>query len=713
VLLTAALGFTAFTAKADQLSGSPQAGLAAGFLSLFSPTASVGLPADDDGKAIGAPAGGPGCVAPPATLTSWYPGQNNANDIFGDPPKDGSFPGTYAGAQVGNGFFFDGTGGTFVNVPDHPDFDTPDLSVDAWVNSADDASEFHGVVTKYGATNPEISYGLYLRDTGNPAAKALSGWVFQTGGAAPLTVDSAAVVTNGVFNHVAMTFDSTTGVLTLYHNGAVVATTTGTAGAGVQATTTPVRIGGDAISAADAMNGIVDEVGIYSNALTQPEIAAIFAAGSAGRCHDSTIEFDVATDTVGEAAGSITVTARRTGANDVAATVNFAAASGTATGGNSPCTGVATQDFLFPNVSTLTFAPGEREQTVTITICQDPTDENDENFTVTISNPTGPNVSLGTNTTETITITDDDASPSVTVDGDATEEGTNLQFDVTVTGGTALGPVIVCYTTSDGTATAPADYTATSATPPNCLSFAAPGTQTVNVPTVNDNLIEGDEGMFFRVTIGAGSAPATITGNGNPGDPGLVRGRILDNDTSFRFEQASYSIAEGNSGTTILNINVIRDASPSGDYTTATVDVSSIGGFGDATPAGPGQSCSTPGVDYLPIPGETLTFAPGDYSETFEFTICGETKYELDQIAGLQLSNPVNGSEGTPNETTITILNDDAEPTVTFNPSTQVDQNEGNGGGTHAVQLHGESDRLDGSSVLGHLDRDPDHGRSQ
>src|SRR5690242_20143067 len=50
------------------------------------------------------------CVQPPAGLTSWWPGDGNANDVVGG--NNGTLVGgvTFASAEVGQGFSFNGTG---------------------------------------------------------------------------------------------------------------------------------------------------------------------------------------------------------------------------------------------------------------------------------------------------------------------------------------------------------------------------------------------------------------------------------------------------------------------------------------------------------------------------------------------------------------------------------------------------------------------------
>ena len=85
---------------------------------------------------------------------------------------------------------------------------------------------------------------------------------------------------------------------------------------------------------------------------------------------------------------------------------------------------------------------------------------------------------------------------------DENEENASLAFAVTLSRA-RQGATTVDYATSDGTATAGSDYTATSGT----LTFAAGETQkTVSVPVLNDALDEGSETMTLTLSNPAPSA---------------------------------------------------------------------------------------------------------------------------------------------------------------------------------------------------------------
>jgi hypothetical protein len=167
-------------------------------------------------------------------------------------------------------------------------------------------------------------------------------------------------------------------------------------------------------------------------------------------------------------------------------TVNFATADGTATAGT---------DYTATS-GTLTFAPGQTSQNVTVSVTGDLAIEADETFFVNLTNPVGANPGdmqgQGTITNDDLaTLSVGDAS---VVEGDS---GTvTLNAPVTLSAPSA-GPVTVAFATADNTATAGSDYTATS----GVLTFA-PGTTALNVTVsvIGDTLDESDETFFVNLS---------------------------------------------------------------------------------------------------------------------------------------------------------------------------------------------------------------------
>jgi hypothetical protein len=104
---------------------------------------------------------------------------------------------------------------------------------------------------------------------------------------------------------------------------------------------------------------------------------------------------------VNENGGSLQIAVARIGASNGAASVDFATANGTA---------VAGSDYGAAS-GTLTWAAGDAsDKTIEIAITDDQVDENNESFTVWLSNPTG-GLALAANSTASVTIVDNDALP--------------------------------------------------------------------------------------------------------------------------------------------------------------------------------------------------------------------------------------------------------------------------------------------------------------
>ena len=99
-------------------------------------------------------------------------------------------------------------------------------------------------------------------------------------------VTDAGVLTPHVFQHVALTYDKSSGMGRIYRNGMVVAEQS--LGAFTPQTAYDVYLGlrpaGPPGTAVVAYHGLMDEVSIYNRALTAAEIASIYNAGTAGKC---------------------------------------------------------------------------------------------------------------------------------------------------------------------------------------------------------------------------------------------------------------------------------------------------------------------------------------------------------------------------------------------------------------------------------------------
>ena len=207
----------------------------------------------------------------------------------------------------------------------------------------------------------------------------------------------------------------------------------------------------------------------------------------------------------GSVTATFTVTLSAAAAQPV--TVQFATADGTAAAG---------ADYVAGS-GTLSVPAGAMSGVVSVAVLGDLLDEDDETFSVNLSNPTGATISDGQGIG---TITDNDPLPFLFAGDCAVAEGntgtTPCPFVVTLSPASGK-TVTVSYATANGTAQAGSDYTSAR----GGLSFP-PGTtqQTVAVDVLGDTVPEPDES--FAVNLSAASNAAVA-------DPQGV-GTILDDD---------------------------------------------------------------------------------------------------------------------------------------------------------------------------------------
>jgi hypothetical protein len=220
-------------------------------------------------------------------------------------------------------------------------------------------------------------------------------------------------------------------------------------------------------------------------------------------------------------------TVTRVPPNDNQATVEFTTEEGTAT---------EEVDYI-PKSGMLTFAPGQTTQSITIQVFGDGIDEPDETFFVRLFNADGAGASQSPGTG---TIQDDDAAPGIRISDATGDEGTELQFVVTLLNSGVPGPsgqtVTVAFTTLDATsgniATSGIDYQPTS----GMLTFA-PGVSQLTIPVTALNDVEPEPLETFQVRL-SNSTNASIsndTGFGNIVDvpPAIIKGFVyadMNND---------------------------------------------------------------------------------------------------------------------------------------------------------------------------------------
>jgi len=217
------------------------------------------------------------CIPAASGLVSWWGGDNNALDRIGTNNGTLMNGATFAAGKVGQAFSFDGVD-DYVEVPHNASLSfspTSPMTVDLWAYRTSSSNGHHLLAKRAGCGSNDMNYQLHLNDSGLCFLGTDVGvnMVCTSGGLSDLPLNT--------WTHIAGTFDGST--LRLFINGQMVASNP-SATLGPQ-NSAPLTIGAlGSCSSIYPFGGLLDEVSIYNRGLSASEIAAIYNAGSAGKC---------------------------------------------------------------------------------------------------------------------------------------------------------------------------------------------------------------------------------------------------------------------------------------------------------------------------------------------------------------------------------------------------------------------------------------------
>ena len=225
----------------------------------------------------------------------------------------------------------------------------------------------------------------------------------------------------------------------------------------------------------------------------------------------------------------------------------------------------------------------------------------------------------------------------------ASENSSPFLVKVTRTGDDSTS-VSVDYATSNGTATAGSDYTATSGT----LTFA-PGelTKFISIPITHDNLFENANETFNLTLSNPTNSAVLVT-------PSTATITIFDNESKpflFLSSSTTFFVSEGDTGTTNISFR-LNLTNPT--VQTVTVDVATVDGT------------ATAGSDYTALSG-TITIPAGASFATGSISINGDTIVEPNETFTVLFSNITNTSAGGNFGELAVISNDDASVQLSSN----------------------------------------------
>ena len=233
-----------------------------------------------------------GCTPVPPGVVSWWRGEGDASD------QEGSNPGvlqggvTFGAGEVGQAFYLDGSSG-YIDVPNSSSLQAiaTTVSVELWAKPqalpAGQSAYLYARRDPLSSENFSVyilsdgTLNVLLRTTTSPT---------QTGSK---FASAPGAVTFGQMQHIAATADLTSSAVSAYVNGVNVPLTVVYGPATLGGTFSPVSslylgrredAGLEGQAAAAYFPGVLDEVSLYSTALTQNQIISIVNAGSAGKC---------------------------------------------------------------------------------------------------------------------------------------------------------------------------------------------------------------------------------------------------------------------------------------------------------------------------------------------------------------------------------------------------------------------------------------------
>lgn len=310
-------------------------------------------------------------------------------------------------------------------------------------------------------------------------------------------------------------------------------------------------------------------------------------------------------------------------------TVDYTVTGGTATNGT---------DYVLAN-NTLTFAPGQTVQTISIGIVNDTLFEKTETVQVTLSN--AGNAALGAIKTATYSILNNDPAPTVNFSVTSSTASEGGQANIAVTLSAAAGRTIfVSFAALAGTAKGSGiDYTLN----PHLLSFA-PGQTSRNlvIPITNDAIYDPNETVKVSITSAVGAIRGSNVTH-------LLTITDTDAKPTVQFTGPSVFGPEGLSGFLVVTLTPASAVTAKVDYFVTAAGSTATGG----------------GVDYTLTNG-TLTFLPGQTSAMIPIALTNDLLDEINESVVISLGNPIEATLGAQSSQSVLITDTDATPAVNF-----------------------------------------------
>ncbi len=235
----------------------------------------------------------PLCVTAATNIAAWWPAEGTGADIVGGATATLHGGATFAPGEVGRAFFLNGTNDYLTATSSNLNIAAGgSFTVEAWIKVSD-VADYHPIV-EWNDNAGHAGVHFWILPYSGETPGVLFANLVDTGGSShAFHAPGGSVSTNG-FQHVALTYDQSSGIATIYANSNIVAQLP--LGSFTPQTSYELWMGHrpndapeDATYGAH-LGGLLDELSLYNRALSQSEIGAIYNAGANGKCPPSQVE---------------------------------------------------------------------------------------------------------------------------------------------------------------------------------------------------------------------------------------------------------------------------------------------------------------------------------------------------------------------------------------------------------------------------------------
>lgn len=355
--------------------------------------------------------------------------------------------------------------------------------------------------------------------------------------------------------------------------------------------------------------------------------SAVVTIGGSASAPIGTVQFQAASYSVAQSAGSATVTVTRVGGSNGAISVAYATANGTA---------VAGTDYTATS-GTLNWANGDSAaKTFSVTISNATAFSGSKTFSVALSDPSA-GAQISSPGSATVAISGDASAPVGNVQLSAStysvsQGAGSLTVTVERLNGSS-GVISVAYATANGSAVAGTDYTAASGT----LQWTAGDatSKTFDVPVSNSKPFSGTKSFTVALSKPTGGAAVTSPSSATVS---IAGDSVSPTPGSLQLSATGYSVAQ-NGGSVSITVNRTGGSSGAVSVAYATANGTAVAG-----------------TDYTAASG-TLNWASGDAaSKTFSVTVSNATPFSGSKAFTVTLSGPTGGATlSTPSSASVTI----------------------------------------------------------